>query len=116
MLRQFHRAGLLWPTLLTLLGLVILTALGSWQLERRAWKLDLIGKIESRVTAPPVPLSRALEIWRQSGDIEYLRVTARGRFLHDRELYVFAPGPSGPGYHVYAPLETGDGRVLLVNR
>ena len=31
-----------------------LVALGLWQVERRAWKLDLIAKVEQRVHAPPV--------------------------------------------------------------
>ena len=59
----FRRARLLWPTLLTLAGLAVLVALGTWQMQRRAWKLDLIAKIEARATAVPVPLSRALAIW-----------------------------------------------------
>ena len=29
------------------------TALGVWQLERRAWKLDLIARVEARIHAPP---------------------------------------------------------------
>ncbi|RZJ13040.1 MAG: SURF1 family protein, partial [Haliea sp.] len=29
-------------------------ALGTWQLERRAWKLDLIERVTQRVQAPPV--------------------------------------------------------------
>ena len=29
------------------------TALGLWQLQRRAWKLDLIDRVEARLAAAP---------------------------------------------------------------
>lgn len=31
-------------------------ALGTWQVERRKWKLDLIADLEKRTHAAPVPL------------------------------------------------------------
>ena len=44
---------LLWGAL-ALLAFIGFLALGQWQLERRAWKLDLIERVEQRVDAPPV--------------------------------------------------------------
>jgi len=38
----------------------ILCGLGVWQLERLQWKLDLIARVNSHMTAPPLPLSRLL--------------------------------------------------------
>jgi surfeit locus 1 family protein len=32
-----------------------LAALAAWQLHRRAWKLDLIARVEARVHAAPTP-------------------------------------------------------------
>jgi surfeit locus 1 family protein len=32
---------------------VLFVALGTWQVKRRAWKLDLIARVEQRVHAPP---------------------------------------------------------------
>ncbi|HXF55527.1 MAG TPA: SURF1 family protein [Hyphomicrobiaceae bacterium] len=116
MLRRLNEMGLIWPALFAAAGAATLVGLGWWQLERRAWKLDLMAKIEARVTAKPVPLAEAVEAWRRSGDAEYVRVRARGRFLHDRESYVYVPGKDGPGYHVYTPLKTQDGWLVLVNR
>ncbi|MFD0933941.1 SURF1 family cytochrome oxidase biogenesis protein, partial [Methylobacterium trifolii] len=37
-----------------LLILVVLVGLGTWQVQRRAWKLDLIAQVEARVHAPAV--------------------------------------------------------------
>ena len=46
---------------LGMLGVVLLSALGIWQIERRTWKLALIERVEQRMhaapTAPPPPSS-----------------------------------------------------------
>src|SRR5690606_2422940 len=89
--------------------------LGTWQMQRLAWKEDLIAKITARVHAAPVALA---EIEKGSKDaIEYARVSVRGTFRHEAEQLVWAPDPGqGPGYHVYTPLQLEDGRFILVNR
>ena len=53
---------------------------------------------------------------RAGDDIAYLHVLARGRFLHDKERYLYAPTAAGLGWHVYTPLELAPGRVVWVNR
>lgn len=79
----------------------LFTALGVWQVERRAWKLDLIEKVETRVRAAPSPLPRPSE-W--GGDLAYRRVRITGRFLHDRETLVQAVTARGAGWWVLTPL------------
>ena len=116
MLQSLKRARLIWPTALTIAGLAVLIGLGTWQLQRKQWKDQLIAKIAARVVASPVPLSQAQQISLTGGDIEYLRVTARGRLHESKERYLYAPAKSGPGWHVYAPLEWAPSRVVWVNR
>jgi surfeit locus 1 family protein len=116
MWRRLKQAGLIWPTVLSIAGLAVLIGLGTWQLQRKHWKDALIAKIAGRVTADPIPLSRAEQMWRAAGDIEYLHVTARGRLHEDKERYLYAPAKSGPGWHVYAPLESAPSQVVWVNR
>ena len=41
------------PALAAMMGVAVLVSLGTWQLERRAWKLDLIEKIEARAYGTP---------------------------------------------------------------
>lgn len=115
-LRDVRQARLLWPTVATLAALAILLALGTWQMQRKAWKEGLIDAIAQRVTAAPVPLDTAARRWTAGEDLEYLRVSARGRYHHDKERLLYAPGREGPGYHVFTPLETSTGRYLFVNR
>jgi surfeit locus 1 family protein len=116
MLRRFIRAGLVWPTLLSIAGLAVLIGLGTWQVQRKHWKDALIAKIAERVAAAPMPLSEAETLWLAGGDIEYRHVLARGRLHNDKERYLYAPAKSGPGWHVYAPLEWAPSRVVWVNR
>ncbi len=105
--------------LLLLIAAVVvgLVALGNWQLRRLDWKLDLIERIETRVGAQPVaapPRADWNEIERRRH--EYLRVTTRGRFLHEHETLVQALTERGGGYWVLTPLRTPAGEILLINR
>ncbi len=115
-LRRLRSAGLVWPTVLGLVALAILLSLGSWQMQRRQWKQDLLAQIAARVHAQAVPLVQAEAMARRGEDVAYLHVVARGRFLHDKERYVYAPAPAELGWHVYTPLEVAPSRVVWINR
>jgi surfeit locus 1 family protein len=115
MLQRWRQAGLVWPTLAALAGLAVLIGLGTWQMERKRWKEDLIAKIAARVHADPVPLPVSSRADRQD-DLEYLHVVVRGRFLHEKERYLYAPTPAGLGWHVYTPLELPSQQAVWVNR
>lgn len=88
-------------------------ALGTWQVQRRIWKLDLIERVEARVHAAPVPapLPPAFD----PRDDEYRHVALAGTFLHDQETLVQAVTVLGSGFWVITPLRTEAGTVL-VNR
>ena len=103
--------------LLALLAFCTLVALGWWQLERRAWKLQLIARVEERVHAAPVALPDPSR-WPQvtAASDEYRRVRLSGRFLHERETLVQALTELGSGFWVLTPLAQADGRIVLVNR
>lgn len=115
--------ALVWPAIVAALAFAILLGLGFWQLERLAWKEALIARVESRVHAPAAPLPSESE-WRKldAEADEYRRVTARGRFHHDKEAHVYTvvsekPGRyAGPGYWVMTPLELESGAFVIVNR
>jgi surfeit locus 1 family protein len=113
MLNKLRQAKLVWPTVAALAALGVLLGLGTWQLERKRWKEDLLAKIADRVASDPRPVARVAEL---GGDIEYMHVSAVGRFHHDKERYLYSPAPSGLAWHVYAPLETAPGRIVWVNR
>jgi surfeit locus 1 family protein len=101
---------------MTMCGALVLVGLGTWQLERKAWKEGLIARIAERSKADPIVLDAAATLHRSGSPLEYARVRARGRFLNDKARLLYAPSPSGPGFHVYTPLETPSGSILFVNR
>jgi surfeit locus 1 family protein len=116
-LTRWRQAGLVWPSVFALAGLVVLIGLGNWQISRKAWKEGLLSQIAARVKAQPMPLTEALRRWHATGDVEYSHVRVAGRFLHARERRVFAVDERlGPGFHVYTPLQTPDRQLVLVNR
>lgn len=98
-------------SLITALIVGGLVALGMWQIDRLAWKGDLIEKVASRVNAAPVPAPST-----GSKEDAYRRVTVTGHFLHDRATLVQASTVRGAGYWVLTPLVTDRGFTLLVNR
>jgi surfeit locus 1 family protein len=99
------------------MGLAILVGLGNWQMSRKVWKEALIAKIAQRVGAPPIPLANDSQVARvETDDAEYLHVSLKGRFHHDKERYLYAPAPAGLGWHVYSPLEWAPGRFVWINR
>jgi surfeit locus 1 family protein len=102
---------------LALLGIAGLIALGVWQIERRAWKLALIDRVEQRLHAAsePMPASASWPAITTAND-EYRRVTVAGRYLNDRETLVKAVTEDGAGFWVLTPLQTGEGTVVLINR
>jgi surfeit locus 1 family protein len=100
----------------TVLAVAGFVALGVWQLERRAWKLDLIARVDARLAADPVP-APGPDAWpaiSRDRD-EYARIRATGRFLDDRETAVLAVTEYGSGFWILTPLVTPDFTVL-VNR
>lgn len=107
----------LWLTVPSLIVFVILMALGVWQVERRAWKLALIDRVEQRVhaTAQPIPSQDSWPAITAAND-EYRHVSVSGHFLHDRETLVQAVTEEGPGYWVLTPLKRADGTSILINR
>ena len=102
---------------LTAIGIAGLTALGVWQVERRAWKLALIDHVEDRVHQAPAALPPPAAWPRVNATNDaYRRLRVCGMFLHDRETLVQAVTAYGAGYWVLTPLRTRDGTTVLVNR
>lgn len=103
--------------MLGLLATLGFAALGTWQVERRAWKLDLIARTTQRLAAAPVPAPGPSD-WpdiTRSRD-EYRRVGLSGHWLASARTLVTASTDYGPGYWAMTPLRDDRGFVVLVNR
>lgn len=109
---------------LVIIAVAIMAGLGVWQVQRLAWKADLIETRQAQLAADPVPLPvfaddatpEALQAWA------FRRVEMTGRFLHDKELYQAAKSLNGnSGYHILTPFERtdlpgGTEQTVLVSR
>lgn len=105
---------------LTVVGIALLLgflSLGTWQVQRRAWKLDLMARVDQRVHAAPVALPAAPQ-WPEvdATHYEYLPVQGQGRWLHDKTLLTQALTEDGSGFWVMTPLQTTDGFAVWINR
>lgn len=63
--------------------------LGTWQVQRRQWKLNLIEELDSKTKAQTVQFPENLE---ELEDLEYRRVKIKGTFDHSREV-LLGPRP-----------------------
>jgi len=104
----------LWPTLFTIPAVIMMLGFSVWQLERLAWKNDLIERMQARTTAEPVPLDK---LSGNPAEDEYRQVRLTGHFDHDHELFLAARSLNGNmGYQVVTPFVLADGQTVLVNR
>jgi len=102
------------PTLIVVPSVALMLALSWWQMERLHWKDELIANAAARLHAAPVPLDEAVS--GGLGDAEWRIVSVRGRFLHDKEVYLYAPSRDGGGVHVITPLQRDVGDAVLIDR
>ncbi len=100
------------PALSTLAMLAVLLGLGTWQVQRLAWKRGLIAEIAAAEQAPAVPLPP------RPGPFE--KVAVRGRLRPDLAGLYGAQvheAPAGPvlGGQLVVPLERAGAPPLLVD-
>ena len=85
----------------------MLLSLGSWQLYRLNWKLDLISEIENSLKINPVELSK-------SNNKNYLRIKTSGTIDFDKQIYLYNLNNSGkPGFEVINPILIGNENYLI---
>jgi surfeit locus 1 family protein len=123
MSRSRARQGVLVPCLVALAALLVLVGLGTWQLQRKAWKEGLIAAMNTRLAAPPAELPAASQ-WSSlnAESAEFRRVRFHAQFTEGRGVYVYVAGSAlrddikEPGYFAFAPARLDDGTTVVVNR
>ena len=89
--------------------ILVLLSLGSWQLYRLNWKLNLISEIEDSLKNDPVELSK-------SDKKNYLRIKTSGQIDFDKQIYLYNLNKSGkPGFEVINPILI-ENENYLINR
>jgi surfeit locus 1 family protein len=115
----------LMPAILTLVMLIGLLGLGSWQMQRLQWKLQQIAKIEARQNTPPLRLQNQADIGvLTEAQHHYQPARLRGSFGSQQGFWytqIHNP-PSGitpqqrRGYHVLSAFYLADGAAVLIDR
>ncbi len=106
------RPGLALVTVFALAGIAVLVGLGSWQLQRLAWKEALVERISSRLKQAPTAFDEALK----RPDADFLRVKISGTYDHGKALYFYALKKGELGWRVLTPLQPESGAPLLIDR
>jgi surfeit locus 1 family protein len=106
-------------TLAMLVALAILLTLGTWQLQRLAWKRDLLDRIAALQAAPARPLGPVLAKRAAGADVDFTRVRvtcqglAKAAFV---ELYGLRDGQAGSRLISACALDGAAYASVLVDR
>ena len=87
--------------------ILVLISLGSWQLYRLNWKLNLITQIKDSLKNNPVELS---EVDKKN----YLRIKTSGKIDFDKQIYLYNLSDNGkPGFEVINPIVINNENYLI---
>ncbi|WP_165906096.1 SURF1 family protein [Agromyces badenianii] len=103
---------------LTIIFAIVSSALGTWQLNRRAEALAEVARIDANYDAEAVPVAEALPD-PASFDIDqrWQVVSLSGEYLVDEEVVVRnRPFEGSSGFQVVTPFRLDDGTVFMIDR
>lgn len=97
---------------------VACSALGTWQLNRRAEALAEVARIDANYDAEAVPVTEALpDLAGFDVDQRWQVVALSGEYLGDEEIVVRnRPFEGSSGFEVITPFRLDDGTVFMVDR
>ncbi len=96
------------PAISTAVMLVILIALGSWQLQRREWKAGILAQIDAAERLPAIPMPET--------PTAFQKVRLEGTLRTDLQAsYAFELRDGRPGTHLIVPLERTGQKAILVD-
>jgi surfeit locus 1 family protein len=99
--------------LLATVGTAILLGLGVWQVQRLAWKTDILAQIERKILAPAIDIPA--EVTAASHDL--LPVRGTGSYIGEEAVRVLVSQKIyGAGYRLINAFELRDGRKIMVDR
>ena len=117
MLPPFFSPRWRWPTVAVILGMIFLTRLGAWQLDRLEWRRGLNAQKAAELALPPLSLNDDLAEF-DLPQMANRQVTAAGTYDYINQFVVESQVLNGqPGRYLVTPLLL-DGRdeAVLVNR
>lgn len=100
------------PVIIGLVGAAILVWLGTWQVQRLAWKAGVLAQIDAKLTDTATSVPQAPDPARD----RYLPVVMQGK-AGAQELHVLVSHKQlGAGFKVITAFEQDDGRRVLLDQ
>ena len=91
-------------------SIILFCSLGTWQVYRLQWKLDLISEINYGLNSEPV-------FYSNSNLVNYQKVKFNGSFDFEKQIYLYSLNSKGtPGFDIITPIKINSNEILLVNR
>jgi len=91
-------------------SIILFCSLGTWQIHRLQWKLDLISEINNGLNSEPV-------FYSNTNIKNYQKVKFSGIFDFKKQIYLYSLNNKGkPGYDIITPLKINSNEILLINR
>ena len=91
-------------------SIILFCSLGTWQIYRLQWKLDLISEIKNGLNSEPV-------FYSSTNIKNYQKVKFNGIFDFEKQIYLYSLNKKGaPGYDIITPIKINSNEILLVNR
>lgn len=114
-MRRTFRPRLI-PTLATLIGLVLLIGLGTWQYQRHSEKLTQEAAIAAQSTLPPLLVETLPNTAAEFEALSYRTITLTGTLdMSHAVLFKHRQYDHHPGFWLAAPLVTKDRRAVWAN-
>ncbi|RXW19158.1 hypothetical protein EST38_g6681 [Candolleomyces aberdarensis] len=91
-------------------------ALGTWQMKRLKWKIDLIDELDEKLQLPPLKFPSKINL-SVIPEFVFRKVLLKGRWDHAHTM-IFSPRvrEGVHGVHVITPLVRENGSTILVDR
>lgn len=99
---------------MTLIMIIVLLCLGSWQMRRLEWKEKLLAEIHEALSKEAVPLTD--NPLSEDSPTSISRVNVEGTLLKDKSMMLVPRMNEGErGAHLIVPLKQKDGKTYLVD-
>tara|TARA_Y100000816_G_scaffold277500_1_gene247739 strand:- start:318 stop:971 length:654 start_codon:yes stop_codon:yes gene_type:complete len=91
-------------------SIILFCSLGTWQIYRLQWKLELINQIKKGLDSEIIYYSK-------SNIKNYQKVKFNGVFDFKKQIYLYSLNEKGaPGFDIITPMKINTNEILLINR
>ena len=96
----------------SLLAMIILLSLGTWQLERLRWKSHIISTMNKHISLSPKEINAS--VINDIKNYNYRRIKLEGTYIYNKNITIYSKVLNGKvGRHLIIPFKTKFGYILI---